>query len=175
MVKAGVEILADAKPVLGGHHESDERDLVNAATLFLSEHTDVHYAARLILSAHLDSATPEQNDRFVVAFNDLITNKIVILVPDIEFESVRIDPFLGDMEDTPIKIQATFRNDNNQIINFVLVTHKREGRWLIFDVIAEGVSYVKTYRNQVNGEVADIGLEAMINRFELRSTGPGNG
>ena len=60
-----------------------------------------------------------------------------------------------------------------QTIHFVLIIHEREGSWLIFDVIAEGVSYIKTYRNQLAGEVADIGLEAMIKRFELRSTGWG--
>lgn len=170
MVKAGIARLADAKPVHGNHSESIEKDLVDAVRLFLAEYTDVHYAARLILSSHWNTAAPEQRDRFVTAFNNLVTNRLVMLVPNVEFGSVRVDPFLGDIEETPLMIQATFQNSDKQTIHFVLVTHQWEGRWLIFDVIAEGVSYVKTYRNQLSGEIADIGLEAMIERFELRST-----
>ena len=169
MVKAGIARLADAKPMHGNHNESNEQDFVDAIRLFLAEYTDVHYAARLILSTHWDTATPEQRDRFVEAFNNQVTNRLVMLVPDVEFGSVRIDPFLGDIEETPLMIQATFQNSDKQTVHFALVTHQWEGRWLIFDVIAEGVSYVKTHRNQLTGEIAEIGLEAMIERFELRS------
>ena len=67
-------------------------------------------------------------------------------------------------------IRTTFRTSDKQTINFVLVIYERKGRWLIFDVIAEGVSYVKTYRYQFTGEIADTGIESMIERFEIRST-----
>jgi len=175
VIEAGVAIMAQAKAKYGSRSEGDEQELLNAVRLFLAEYTDVQYAARLILSRHWETATSEQRDRFVAAFDNLVTTRVAILVPDIEFDSVRIEPFLGDTEDIPLMIQATFRNTDNQITHFVLVTHKRKGNWLIFDVIAEGVSYVKTYRNQVNGEIEDIGLEAMLKRFELRSSERGNG
>lgn len=175
MVKAGIARLADAKPVPGTNSESNEQDLEHAVRLFLAEYTDVRYAARLILTSHWNTATPEQRDRFVTAFNDLVTNRLVRLVPDVEFGSVRVDSFLGDIEESPLMIQATFQNSDMQTIHFVLVIHQSQGRWLIFDVIAEGVSYVKTYRNQLTGEIADIGFEAMIERFELRSTGQEEG
>jgi ABC-type transporter MlaC component len=71
-------------------------------------------------------------------------------------------------------IRSTFRTSKKETIHFVLAIHERQGRWLIFDVIAEGVSYVKTHRNQITGEIADIGIEAMIERFEIRSTRRGN-
>jgi len=167
--------MAQAKAKYGSLSDGDEQELVNAVRLFLAEYTDVKYAARLILSRHWEAATPEQRDRFVAAFDNLVTTRVAILVPDIEFDSVRIESYLGDVEDAPLMIRATFRNTDNQITHFVLVTHKREGNWLIFDVIAEGVSYVKTYRNQVNGEIEDIGLEAMLQRFELRSFARENG
>lgn len=171
-LKTGIAIMAEAKPPQASHKAGVDQGLTDAVRVFLAEYTDIQYAARLILSKYWQDATPEQQDRFVAAFNNLVTKKIAVLASDIEFESVRIAPFLGDLEDTPLSIQATFRNADDLVINFILVTHERDGHWLIFDVVAEGVSYVKTFRNQVNGEVTDIGLEAMINRFEERSTEP---
>ena len=174
MVKAGMAELADAARAHGNHGESSDQDLVDAVRLFLVESTDVHYAARLIFASYWETATPEQRDRFIKAFNNQVTNLLVKFVPDVDFGSVRIDPFLGDVEETPLMIRTTFRTSDKQTIHFVLVIHERNGRWLIFDVIAEGVSYVKTYRYQFTSEIADTGLDAMIKRFVIRSTRRGN-
>ena len=174
MVRAGMAKLADAALAHGNRSESSEQDLVDAVHLFLAEYTDVHYAARLIFGANWANATPGQRDRFVETFNNQVANLLVKLVPDIDFGSVRIDPFLGDSEETPLMIRSTFRTSKKETIHFVLVIHERQGRWLIFDVVAEGVSYVKTHRNQFTGVIADIGIEAMIERFEIRSTRRGN-
>ena len=175
MVRAGMAKLADAALAHGNRSESSEQDLVDAVHLFLAEYTDVHYAARVMIASYWETLTPEQRGRFVKAFNNHVTNLLVKLVPDIDFRSLRIDPFLGDTEETPLMIRATFRNSGKQTIHFVLVIHEREGRWLIFDVIAEGISYVRTHRNQFTGEIANTGFEAMIERFEIRITGRGNG
>lgn len=173
MVKAGVAELADAARIYATETGDRERVLADAVRSFLAQYTDVHYAARLIFARHWDVTPPGQRGRFEDAFEKLVTYLLVKLVPGIDFGSVRIDPFLGDSEETPLTIDATFLNSDRQTVHFVLVIHENEGRWLIFDVIAEGISYVKIYRNQLSGEIADTGVEAMIERFEARSAGLG--
>ena len=162
--------LADAALVYGNHGEGSELDLLDAVRSFLAEYADVHYAARLIIATYWETATSGQRDRFVEAFNNQVTNLLVKFVPDIDFASVRIVPFLGDVEEAPLMIRTTFQTSDKKTIHFDLIIHEREGRWLIFDVIAEGVSYVKTYRYQITSEIADTDLDAMIERFEIRST-----
>ena len=174
MVQAGMAKLADAALVHRNHSESSKQDLADAVRLFLEEYTDVHYAARLICAAYWETAKPGQRDRFVETFNNQVAHLLVKFVPDIDFDSVRVDPFLGDTGETPLKIRVTFPTNDNETIHFDMVIHERQGRWLIFDVSAEGVSYVKTYRNQFTGEIADIGLEATIERFEIRSARRGS-
>jgi phospholipid transport system substrate-binding protein len=169
MVKAGMAKLADAALAHGNYSETSEQDLADAVRLYLAEYTDVHYAARLIFSTYWETATPGQRDRFVESFNNQVAHLLVRFVPDMDFGSLRVDPFLGDTEETPLMIRVTFRKSDMETVHFVMVIHEREGRWLIFDVVAEGVSYVKTYRNQFTGEAADIGLEATVERFEIRS------
>jgi len=166
--------LADAARAYGNHGEKSEQKLEVDVRQFLTDYADVEFAARLIISSYWEPATPEQRDRFLEAFNNQVTNLLVNFVPDIDFKSVRIDPFSGDIEETPFIIRATFQTSDKQIVHFDLVIHERYGRWLIFDVSAEGVSYVKTYRHQFSGEISDSGLDATIDRFEFRSITRGN-
>lgn len=169
MIKAGFAKLAEAGRLSGSDNENSEQDSTDAVRLFLAEYTDVRYAARLIFSAYWKTATPGQRERFTETFNNQVISLLVKFVADIDFASVRIEPFTGDTEETPLLIRVAFQTSDKQTINFDLVIHESEGRWLIFDVIAEGVSYVKTYRSQFTSEAADIGIEAMIERFEIRS------
>lgn len=169
MVSGGVAVLADAARRYGDHNEGSERGLEDAVRTFLKDYTDVHYAARLIVSNYWGSATPGQRDRFTEAFNNQVTNLLVQFIPDIDFDSVNIEPFQGNIEETPHLIQITFRIGDGQTVHFALVIYENDGRWLVFDVVAEGVSYVKTYRSQFTGEAAEKGLEEMIERFEIRS------
>lgn len=170
MVKAGMMKLADAGRLHGNSNDSSEQELVDAVRTFLAEFTDVSYAARLISASYWNTATPEQRQRFVAAFNGQVINLVANLIPEVDFDSVRIEPFPGDTTETPLKIQATFRTNDMQTIHFVLVIHERKGRWLIFDVIAEGISYVKTYRYQFTSEISDTGLDATIERLVIRSS-----
>lgn len=173
-VKAGMAKLADAAHVYGNQDEMREQKLEGAIRLFLEQYTDVNYAARLIIANHWGAAMPQQRDRFVEAFNNQVTHLLARFVPNIDFEGIRIEPFHGDIEETPFVIRATFRTFEEETIHFDLVIHELNGRWLIFDVMVEGVSYVKTYRYQFSGEIADTGLDATIQRFEIRSIARGD-
>lgn len=172
MVESGVRQLADAARSHGGDAGSTSQGLEDAVQQFLDEYTDVQYAARLILAGHWKATPPGQRERFVRAFNRHVANLLVKLVPDVDFDSVKVYPFQGDIEEIPLMVEATFQAGDEQTVEFLLVIHKREGRWLIFDVVAEGISYVKTFRNQFSGEISDNGFEAMIERFESRVEGP---
>jgi phospholipid transport system substrate-binding protein len=43
---------------------------------------------------------------------------------------------------------------------------KTEAGWKAFDVIIEGISYVKNYRSDLGAEVSQKGLDAVIARLE---------
>ncbi len=51
---------------------------------------------------------------------------------------------------------------------------KREKGWLMYDVTIEGISYVRTFRVELNAEIRAKGLPAVIARLEA-STSTGDG
>jgi phospholipid transport system substrate-binding protein len=44
--------------------------------------------------------------------------------------------------------------------------HLKKGRWLVYDIIIEGVSLVTNYRSSFNGQIKKIGsLQKMIDKL----------
>jgi phospholipid transport system substrate-binding protein len=46
---------------------------------------------------------------------------------------------------------------------------KVNGQWKAWDVVIEGISYVKSYREDYGAEVAQKGLDSVIARLEAKA------
>ena len=53
-------------------------------------------------------------------------------------------------------------------MNFTL--HKTEGGWKAWDVVIEGISYVKSFRTDFASEIQQKGLDEVIARLEKEGT-----
>ena len=51
----------------------------------------------------------------------------------------------------------------------------RGDRWLIFNVKVEGVSYVSNYRTELDSEIRQSSLQAVIDRLESESSSEPDG
>jgi phospholipid transport system substrate-binding protein len=49
--------------------------------------------------------------------------------------------------------------------------HETEDDWKIFDVVVDGVSYVRNYHDDTDAEVAQKGLDATIARLQRIDSG----
>ncbi len=168
LARSGVADLEAAAESYHQAHGDGAAQLESDVRQFLDNFADVEVAARLILASHWKTASPQQRQEFTRAFDRHVTSLLVDLVPGVDFASVSIEPLPEEPVDSPLLIKATFLTSDQKLIHFVLVVHEREGRWRIMDVIAEGISYVKLYRTQFGREVTDLGMDAMIRRFESR-------
>jgi phospholipid transport system substrate-binding protein len=46
--------------------------------------------------------------------------------------------------------------------------HKAEGRWQIYDVLAEGISLVNNYRSQFNRIISSASYNALVDKMRAR-------
>lgn len=170
MVDAGLSYLAVAARADTERPGATDHELELAIRSFLVRYTDIPTASRLILSSHWKDATPGQRQRFTAAYNDHVTRLLVEWVPSIHFEAATVEPYSGDLDEVPLLVKSILQTREGKKIDFILVIHERDGTWAIFDVIAEGISYVKLFRNQFMSEISKFGLENAIRRLEDRST-----
>ncbi len=68
-------------------------------------------------------------------------------------------------------VDATVINRGNQY-NLTLRLNNRTGKWLIIDVLSDGVSAVKMYKDALQPKIAKQGLQAVIDEYKtMNATG----
>jgi phospholipid transport system substrate-binding protein len=130
---------------------------------------DTDYAARLVLARHWNTASAEQRRRFVAAFyHSLLSNYGTALV-DFTGERLKVLPFTGDPAATTATIRTQVRKNDgtNVAVNYSL--RRTAQGWRAWDVIIEGISYVKSFRDDFNAQIEQQGVDALIARLEQQS------
>ncbi len=86
----------------------------------------------------------------------------------LEFDQDRVTvlPFRGDLTKKRSKVRSTVLLDDGTkaAVDYELV--KRDSGWLLFNVVIEGISYVRNYRAELDSEIRESSLEAVIERLE---------
>jgi len=136
---------------------------------------DVEHAARLVLGRHWRTATPEQRKRFIDAFyGSLLSNYGDALI---EFTGDRIkvlpSPVAPDATSATVRTEVKRSNGQKIPVNYTL--RKTDAGWKAWDVVIEGISYVKSFREDFGSEIDQKGLDAVITRLEAQNRAAQNG
>ena len=155
--------------------EADPRALHALIDALLLPNFDMQRGCRAILAEHWDAADAADRDRFVAAFYDYLVTAYGDLLLFFRPETLRVLPFEGDPVESPARVRTILTmNDGTEVdVDFVML--QRDGHWRVVDIVAEGVSYVKTYRSQFRVDVATEGLDSVITWLEQKAAGGGVG
>ena len=130
---------------------------------------DTEYAARLVLGQTWRTATPDQRKRFVDAFyHSLLRNYGAALV-DFTADRFVILPYRGDPNDTQATVRTEVKRESGDKVPVNFSLRKVDGVWKAWDVVIEGISYVKSFRTDFGSEIQQKGLDEVINRLETDS------
>lgn len=127
---------------------------------------DRRYAAQLVLGKHWRDASEEQRNAFIDAFYASLLRRYADGILQFELGKIAILPYRGDdsKSRTVVKTEVKLDDGTEVPVNYGLV--KRESGWLIFDVVIEGISYVRNFRAELNSEIQRSSLDAVIERLE---------
>jgi len=143
-------------------------------TIFLP-HVDVDFAAQQVLGKNWRTATAEQRKRFVTAFyRSLLTTYGDALV-DFTGDRMRVLPFQGDDSQPRASVRTEIRRSNGATVAVAYSMRKdAAGAWKVWDVVIEGISYVKSFREDFGLEIDQKGLEALLLRLESSAAKSGS-
>ncbi|MBT8081691.1 MAG: ABC transporter substrate-binding protein [Gammaproteobacteria bacterium] len=127
---------------------------------------DRRFAAQLVLARHWRTASPEQQQRFIEAFYQALLRKYSDGILEFDPDKITVLPFRGDTTKKRSKVRSTVDLDDGSkaAVDYELV--KRKAGWLVFNVVIEGVSYVRNFRSEFDSEIKSTSLEAVIARLE---------
>lgn len=129
-------------------------------------HVDVQYAAQQVLGKHWRTATPEQRKRFVDAFYQSMLTTYGDALLDFTAENLRIKPFRGDPAADRATVDTDIRRSNGAAVAVSYGLRKTSAGWKVWDVVIEGISYVKSFREDFGLEIDQRGLDALLKRLE---------
>jgi phospholipid transport system substrate-binding protein len=129
---------------------------------------DIEYAARLVLGQTWRTATPEQRKRFVDAFYHSLLRNYGTALADFTADRFVILPYKGDPGDTMATVRTEVKRSSGQAVPVNFSLRKTDGVWKAWDVVIEGISYVKSFRTDFGSEIQQKGLDEVINRLEAQ-------
>jgi phospholipid transport system substrate-binding protein len=132
---------------------------------------DFQRMSKLVLGKNWQSATPEQQNRFIAAFRDLLVRTYAAALAkaaetgvDVTYEPVRAE---ADAKWVTVKTKVK-QADQNFAVDYS-VYPQTASDWKIFDVVVEGVSLVTNYRTEFASDVSSIGMDGLIKKIESRN------
>jgi phospholipid transport system substrate-binding protein len=137
---------------------------------YLLPHFDTTYSARLVLAKHWRTASEDQRKRFVDAFYQSLIRNYGSALVDFTSDRMKIFPAQVDAKAENATVRTEIkRSDGTRIpVNYSL--RKTPDGWKAYDVTIEGISYVKSFREDFGAEIDQKGLDAVIQRIEKGST-----
>jgi phospholipid transport system substrate-binding protein len=154
---------------LDANRDMYKKDPSKVSTLvdkYLLPHFDTEYAAKLVLGQYWRTATDDQKKRFIDAFyHSLLKNYGAALA---EFTSDRLKVFPSNVSPTDdhATVRSTVKRDSGDTIAVNYSLRKEADGWKAYDVNIDGISYVKSYRDDFGAQIQSKGIESVITRLQ---------
>ena len=147
-------------------YKNDPAKLDSLVANVLLPNFDTEYAARLVLGQTWRTATPEQRKRFVDAFYHSLLHNYGAALVDFTADRFVILPYKGDPNESMATVRTDVKRSSGDKVPVNFSLRKTDGVWKAWDVVIEGISYVKSFRTDFGSEIQQKGLDEVINRLE---------
>jgi phospholipid transport system substrate-binding protein len=166
VIESAVQLLAEK---LDGRQEelaADRQTLYALIDEVLLPRFDRKFAAQVVLAKHWRSASASQRSRFIEAFYQALLRRYADGLLEFDQDKVSVLPFRGDLAKPRTKVRSTVQLDDGSKVAVDYELVKRESGWLLFNVVIEGISYVRNYRAELDSEIRKSSVDAVIARLE---------
>jgi phospholipid transport system substrate-binding protein len=124
--------------------------------------------AQRALGQHWQKRTPAEKKEFTTLFGELLersyVNKIESYTGDQTVlytkETIEKDGYAS------VRTEIVVKRDTNVEVQYRLL--RRDGHWLVYDVVIEGVSLVNNYRTQFNNVISQESYDALVKKLKVK-------
>ena len=111
------------------------------------------------------TATPDQRERFVAEFERLLVRTYATGLLELETLEIRYPPqrVAPDAEDVVVRTEVVRPGALPVPVDYRM--YRAGGRWRVYDVIIEGISFASTYRTSFEQEIRQAGIDGLIERL----------
>ena len=146
--------------------EGKARDRRAAVRKIANDIFDFGETARRSLGRHWQPRTPAERDEFVQLFADLLERSYISKVELYGGEKIQ---YLGDtIEGEQARVPTKLVTKGGSDIPIEYRMHRKGDRWLVYDVIIEGVSLIANYRTQFNKIIQTASYQELVKKMKAK-------
>jgi phospholipid transport system substrate-binding protein len=160
-----ITLLQDADTVKSDStRHSDRRTEVRKLARELFDFEEV---TRRTLSRHWAARSADERAEFVALFTELLERSYVTRVEAYAGESIT---YIGEAVDAGYAtVRSKILTDRRSEITLDYRLHLRDGRWRVYDLQIDGVSFVSTYRSQFDRIIQAESYAALLERMRKKN------
>ena len=127
---------------------------------------DFSDTARRALARHWAQRSAAEREEFVALFTDVFEHAYLSKVELLQGDRVA---YLGDSVEgdvATVRTRLTTKQGSQLDVDYRMQHRGPSGRWLVYDVLIEGVSLVDNYRNQFNSVIQRSSYQELLRRLK---------
>jgi phospholipid transport system substrate-binding protein len=146
----------------------DKPQRISALEEIALDRFDFRTMSKLVLARNWKRFTPEQQEEFQAEFKNYLSSSYGNRLDRFNNERIRVtgerEEPRGDVTVLSVVVGGEF---DNASVNYRL--RNRSGRWLVIDVMVEGISFVSNYRDQFREVLGNGGPEHLLERLREKN------
>jgi phospholipid transport system substrate-binding protein len=147
-------------------YRRDPKKIAGLVDKYLKPHFDADTSARVVLGQFWRTATPEQRQRFINAFYHSLLANYGDALAEFTADRLKIYPTRLEPGATSATVRTDVRRRNGDLVSVNYSLRLTPQGWKAWDVVIDGISYVKSYREDFGAQIESQGLETVIKRLE---------
>jgi len=157
-----LKVLDDPALKKDGKH----KDRRTAVRKIADEVFDFAETAKRSLARHWQPRTPAEREEFVQLFADLLERSYISRIELYGGENIGYagDVIQGDL--ATVRTKLTTKQGTEIPIDYRML--QKNGRWMVYDVIIEGVSLVANYRTQFNKIIQTSSYKELVKKMKTK-------
>lgn len=159
-----IKIVSD-KEMKKAASEQKRRAAIKKALSHIFDHQEM---AKRSLGKHWNQRTPNERKQFVDLFASLLENSYAGKIESYNNEKVVYLKETVDDNYAEVKSKIINQKQDEFAVDYRLYK-TASGKWMVYDVVIEGVSLVSNYRTQFNKIIAANGYPELVKKLQTKS------
>jgi len=159
-----IKIVSD-KEMKKNANEQKRRGAIKKALSGIFDHQEM---AKRSLGKHWNQRTPAERKQFVDLFASLLENSYASKIESYNNEKVVYTREMVDGDHAEVKSKIINQKQDEFTVDYRLLK-ENSGKWMVYDVVIEGVSLVSNYRTQFNKIITANGYPELVKKLQTKS------
>lgn len=129
---------------------------------------DYSEMSKQTLGRHWNQRTPIERTQFTDLFASLLDNSYISKIESYNNEKIVYLKETIDGDHAEIKSKVVTAKRDEYTLDYRLLNEN--GKWMVYDIVIEGVSMVSNYRTQFNRIISNNGYSELVKKLQTKSS-----